>query len=122
LHLPFEYKSNRDFRHKAILKQLLVKLAPHYDIHKPKRGFSFPLEKWLRGSWKERVCDSVSKNTLQRLGLEPEPYLEIVDKFYRKGTSHYTDVWRLYNLALWSKNFEENYSSVHNEKIYHPHH
>jgi asparagine synthase (glutamine-hydrolysing) len=106
LHLPFKYKSNDHFKNKAILKELLLKLAPHYNVHKKKKGFSFPLRKWLMTHWKEEVLGKVTKDSLMKLGLEGKTYLDIVHRFYEHGEPHYEhDVWALYNLVLWYEQY-----------------
>ena len=106
LALPFRYKSNAQFQNKAILKSLLVKLAPHYDISLEKKGFGFPLESWMRNQWKEKILATVSKDSLGELGLDPKPFLRIVNDFYHRGGRHYTDVWYLFNLSLWLEQFK----------------
>ncbi len=105
LRLPWARKSTREYRTKAPLKSLLATLAPHYDIHQPKKGFSFPLEKWLRGDWKPMVMDLARKERLEKLGLTAQPFLDIVDAFYSKGATCTMEIWYLLNLLLWHYHF-----------------
>ena len=104
--LPFQYKSNEDFKHKAILKQLLQRLAPHYEINRPKKGFTFPLDKWLRLAWRDRVLSLINKDSLARLGLDYKIYLPIIDKYYKGNKQLTIVVWYLLNLVLWEKKFK----------------
>jgi asparagine synthase (glutamine-hydrolysing) len=106
LELPIEYKSNQHFRHKAILKQLLQQLAPHYSIDRPKKGFSFPLNKWLRFAWKDLVLASVNKESVASLGLDDKIYLPMVEKYYGGDKKFTVAVWYLLNLALWNQKFK----------------
>jgi asparagine synthase (glutamine-hydrolysing) len=101
LQLPLHQKSNEQYPNKAVLKQLLVKLAPHYDAHRPKRGFNFPLKKWLTENWRDDVRDRITADSLVCMGLEPKRYLKITDEFYKGRSEYSTDVWYLYNLVLW---------------------
>lgn len=115
LHLPFAEKSDKQFRHKSVLKKLLLQLAPHYNINNPKKGFNFPVEKWLRGEWKNRVRDSITRTALHKLGLDDKVFMKMLDRFYHHGKGNYTDIWILYNLVLWHDQFAELFSGFHNE-------
>ena len=99
--LPLKEKSNPAFQHKAPLKELLRNLAPHYEINKPKKGFSFPLQKWLKENWKDLVLETVNKNDLEDTGIDAAPYLKLVSDFYKSRNNYFTDVWYIFNLALW---------------------
>lgn len=107
LQLDLHKKSNRQFRNKAVLKELLLKLAPHYNVNRPKKGFSFPLKKWLRENWRDQVRELVNDNMLISCGLEPKTFRLIVDHFYEKNTNSAVEVWYLFNLALWKQRFDE---------------
>ncbi|RYG29350.1 MAG: hypothetical protein EOO01_38340, partial [Chitinophagaceae bacterium] len=99
-------KSNGEHRNKANLKSLLQQLAPHFDISKPKRGFSFPLKKWLLENWRDQVNDIVTRDMLSDVGLDPEYFLNVKDKFFRDADNSSVEVWYLFNLALWKQQFD----------------
>ncbi len=105
--LPFSYKSNPQFKYKAILKQLLQRLAPHYAIDRPKKGFNFPLDRWLRFAWKDLVLASVNKESVASLGLDDKIYLPMVKKYYDGDKKFTIVVWYLLNLALWNQKFSK---------------
>jgi asparagine synthase (glutamine-hydrolysing) len=107
LALPFAYKSNPQFKHKAILKQLLQRLAPHYPADRPKKGFNFPLDKWLRMAWKDKVLSSVNRESLASLGLDDKRYLPMVESYYRGDKRFTIVVWYLLNLVLWNQKFRK---------------
>jgi asparagine synthase (glutamine-hydrolysing) len=111
LTLPFAQKSNAAFQNKAILKQLLAKLAPHYDVNLTKRGFGFPLEHWMRNQWRDKILSTTTDESLTALGLDGKRFLRLVNDFYFKNGRHYIDVWYLFNLSLWLEQFksESNY-------------
>jgi asparagine synthase (glutamine-hydrolysing) len=106
LSLDLNKKSNQRYRNKAILKELLVSLAPHYDPNRPKKGFSFPLKKWLKEHWGELVRDSVNRNALISLGLEPDFFLSAINNFYDKDENNEVEVWYLLNLVLWKQSYD----------------
>lgn len=105
--LPFTNKSNQHFNHKAILKQLLQRLAPHYPIDRPKKGFNFPLDKWLRFAWKDKVLSSVNKESVASLGLDDKIYLPMIEKYYSGDKKFAIVVWYLLNLVLWNQKFKK---------------
>jgi len=107
LAMPFSKKSNNQFRHKAALKKLLQQLAPHYNVHRNKKGFNFPLDKWLRFGWKDKVYNLVTKENLVFLGLDEKVYLNMVKAYYDGDKSYCKPVWYLFNLALWGEKFKK---------------
>ena len=107
LALPHSSKSNAVFTYKAILKELLQQLAPHYDINRPKKGFTFPLDKWLRFEWKELVFAHVNKENLYELSLDNKLYMNIVQQYYKGDKRYCIIVWYLLNLVLWLQKFKK---------------
>jgi asparagine synthase (glutamine-hydrolysing) len=101
LAMPLSEKSTDKFKTKAPLKELLLQLAPHYSLYQQKKGFNFPLRDWLKNNWKELVISTITRDRLQTAGLDPKPYLRIVNDFYRSRNDYFTDVWYIFNLALW---------------------
>ncbi len=107
INLDFMHKSNTHLRHKAVLKQLLQDLAPHYDIHKPKKGFNFPLDKWLRFVWKAKTLALVNKENIEELGLDSSIYYPLVKEYYKGRKSNAIATWYLLNLVLWNQKFKQ---------------
>jgi asparagine synthase (glutamine-hydrolysing) len=105
--LPFQFKSNQIFKHKAVLKQLLQQLAPHYAIDRPKKGFNFPLDKWMRFAWKDKVLSMVNKDMLLSVGLDDRVYLPMVRQYYSGDKRNCIVVWYLLNLALWNQKYRK---------------
>jgi len=101
LAMPLHQKSNSQFASKAPLKELLGRLVPHYPLHQPKKGFSFPLGEWLKKNWKQQVLDTVNRADLEDAGLDAGPYLALVNDFYNNRNNYFTDVWYIFNLCLW---------------------
>jgi asparagine synthase (glutamine-hydrolysing) len=106
LSLPLSAKSDSVYRHKAILKKLLTRLAPHYPVDRPKKGFNFPLDSWLRNHWRDKARQLIDKDTLTDLGLEPKPYMDIVRRYYAGDKKNCIPVWYLLNLALWYRKYK----------------
>ncbi|HWB94969.1 MAG TPA: asparagine synthase (glutamine-hydrolyzing), partial [Puia sp.] len=106
LALPLSAKSDSTFRHKAILKQLLQRLAPHYSIDRPKKGFNFPIDSWLRFQWRDKVMELVNKENLNALGLDDKIYGTIVRNYYAGDKKNCIPVWYLLNLCLWYRKYQ----------------
>jgi asparagine synthase (glutamine-hydrolysing) len=101
LQTPMHLKSTTTFSQKALLKQLLLKLAPHYSNTTVKKGFNFPLEKWLKLHWRENVHNVVSDSALDKLGIEKPPIRKMINEFYKGKNNASSDIWYLYNLVMW---------------------
>jgi asparagine synthase (glutamine-hydrolysing) len=99
-------KSNGEYKNKAVLKSLLHKLAPHYDIKQPKRGFSFPLKKWLLENWREQVNDVVTSDMLSSMGLDAGYFMRVTNSFFKNSDNSSVEVWYLFNLGLWKQHFD----------------
>lgn len=107
LAMPLSDKSNASHMHKAPLKALLQYLAPHYQINKPKKGFSFPLDKWLSTAWKEKTADIVDAESLRSVGLEGKAYLPVIHQYYNGKRRNCLPVWYLLNLVMWKHKLDQ---------------
>ncbi len=66
--LPLSSKMDTQ-KGKKILRNVLYKHIPADLIERPKRGFSVPLEEWLRGPLREWGCDLLNPSIMLRDGL-----------------------------------------------------
>ena len=69
-------------------------------LEKPKKGFSVPLETWLRTELKTDVLDTLRGNAqhgfFDRRGVE-----RLTDEFFKGDDSRNHQVWTLYAFELW---------------------
>ncbi|HRP31657.1 MAG TPA: asparagine synthase (glutamine-hydrolyzing) [Agriterribacter sp.] len=107
LGLPLQEKSNANYNHKAPLKHLLQQLAPHYALHRPKKGFSFPLNQWLSTTWKERAMDMIRKDSLHRMQLNDRKYLPMLQQYYSGTKRNCLPVWYVLNLMMWNRKLNQ---------------
>lgn len=102
LSLPGSAKLNGS-RPKALLIQALGDLLPEEVIEQPKRTFTFPWERWLRGDLGRRVAAG-----LRDWSPALEPYVSrefapaVWGAFLRGGTT-WSRPWSLYVLNEWAK-------------------
>jgi asparagine synthase (glutamine-hydrolysing) len=100
LTMPLTQKSTNSFTNKAPLKELLLKLAPHYDSQRPKKGFNFPLKEWIGNEWKDLFYSVITKNNLLSVGLESS-LIKLLDEHYSGKRYNTTELWYLFNLLHW---------------------
>ena len=83
--LPPEFKIYKGNK-KRILKDLAYEYIPQELLDRPKAGFIIPLDKWLRGSLKERILDWTDREYLIRQGIfDPDRTGEFIDMYMKKG-------------------------------------
>ena len=78
-------------------------------LDRPKKGFSVPIDKWMRGALKEELLSLTNKSYLQKQGVfEPEFTSRFVEKYIANGdlgaftgqnASHI--VWPLFMFQKW---------------------
>lgn len=80
---PFKYGNGVK---KKILKEIAWEYLPKELLERPKKGFSVPMDKWLAGPLKERLCDYAETGFLRRQGLfDPEYTRGLVEGWLRRG-------------------------------------
>jgi asparagine synthase (glutamine-hydrolysing) len=84
---------------KYLLKRLLSRYVPERLFDRPKKGFSVPLERWLRVELKEMVSDYLSESRLKSEGLFNCDIVgaHLKDHFSGKADHHH----RLWALLMW---------------------
>lgn len=104
--LPVSYRYEKGIK-KRILKDILAEYIPEEVFNQPKKGFSIPLNQWIRKELKEEIISELSDDFLNKV-----PNLD-VSKFKKQFALHldnktdYTfNIWKLFVLAKWYKEFE----------------
>jgi asparagine synthase (glutamine-hydrolysing) len=90
-------------RGKAIPRQLLARLLPDVPHRRPKSGFTFPWNEWLRGPLKALVGDTLhTSGAYTTLGLDFGSGRRMFDRFLAEpGAVSWFDVWSLFVLLRW---------------------
>ena len=97
--LPFDMKVRGGTR-KWILRQLLSRYVPPALFERPKRGFSVPLNQWLRGPLSDWAEDMMRPDRLEDAGLRPGPILDAWRR-NRAGGGNSTRLWVVLMLIAW---------------------
>lgn len=110
--IPHEFKYYQGDR-KHILKSLAYDYIPRELLERPKKGFSVPLDKWLRGPLRGRLTDFSDRDYLRRQGLfDPdytadfvEQYLSTGDRGAMSGENYSKLVWSFFVFQQWYQKY-----------------
>ena len=88
---------------KYILKRAIAPYLPAEVIEKRKKGFSIPLQTWLRTVLKEDLLDALRGSShhglFDRRGLD-----RVTDSFFKGDSSRNHQIWTLYAFEVWYRN------------------
>ncbi len=89
----------REGNHKALLRDALPAPLPSEIVRRPKMGFTFPFELWLRTKWSAKVEDVLREPS----GLLDADAIERIWQGYLNRQVHWSRPWALYVLLRWAK-------------------
>jgi asparagine synthase (glutamine-hydrolysing) len=91
---------------KHVFKQAIADLVPAEVLHRPKRGFGLPIQKWINCQLRQRIRDTLQDpRTIQR-GYTTRAYVELLlDEHERGRRDHSMALWALLMLELWHRQF-----------------
>jgi len=92
---------------KWILRQVLYRRVPRSMVDRPKRGFSVPIDRWLRGPLKQWAADLLSEDALRDDGLlDPAPiaraWRDLLDGRRQTGTA----LWAVVMFQAWQREWQ----------------
>jgi asparagine synthase (glutamine-hydrolysing) len=86
---------------KPLLTSSLPQPLPDEVAHGPKRGFTFPLEVWIREHFESHFIEVLGDSHIAEF-LDRDAVQELWSR-YLSGQTHWSVVWNLYALARWLK-------------------
>lgn len=95
---------------KRILKQILNETIPGLPLGRPKMGFVFPWQRWLRDSQKfSIVADTLHTPSLyDDLGVEPQEGRQLLKAFMNEDPMvNWLHVWSIFILLHWRQRFAQ---------------
>ncbi|GAA4967545.1 asparagine synthase (glutamine-hydrolyzing) [Algibacter aquimarinus] len=101
--LPINFKYRKG-ELKYILKDILSDYIPKELFDRPKKGFSVPIENWLRGDLKDLLEECLVE--FEKMNLEFIDYdkLKFMVKEYFDGkANHSAEIWKILMFTLWYK-------------------
>jgi asparagine synthase (glutamine-hydrolysing) len=97
--IPGDRKLQGDSRKSLLLASLGVEL-PREIVNRPKRGFTLPFERWLRGEMRPFVEDTLLKSDWDQTSISASSVREVWDRFLAGETS-WSRPWSLFVLKHW---------------------
>jgi len=92
----------RNGEKKWILRRLAWKYLPKELLERPKKGFSVPLDKWLRGPLRQQLESYADRDFIVRQGLfDPQEVQRLTESFLRTGDAG-RSTGRNYSWLCWS--------------------
>lgn len=86
----------KDGLRKYLLRRLLSRELPGYDVIRPKKGFSVPLKDWLQGPMSGLLTEWLSKTAIQQAGvLDLDQCQQLLRKFQNGHSYLYHQIWLL---------------------------
>jgi asparagine synthase (glutamine-hydrolysing) len=99
--LPEQVKMARGVT-KALFKSAMEPYLPAELLHRPKMGFSCPVDQWFRNEIKELAYDTLLSQSAAQRGLFRPDYVRILlDEHCSLTRDHHTRLWALLMLELW---------------------
>jgi asparagine synthase (glutamine-hydrolysing) len=93
---------------KALLLANMGVDLPSQVVNRPKRGFTLPFERWLRGEMRTVVQDALLKSDWDRISIRATAVREVWNRFLAGKTS-WSRPWSLFVLARWC---EHNFAGI----------
>jgi asparagine synthase (glutamine-hydrolysing) len=102
--IPFNIKF-REGKTKWPIRQILYKYVPNSLIERPKKGFSLPLDKWLRNELRAWVCDLLNSDQIRKEGiLNDDVVHKYLNEHMAKQHDHSEILWSMLMLQCWLHN------------------
>ncbi len=91
---------------KAVLKKVAEKYVPRECIYREKRGFTAPVEAWLRGPLRERVHDLLAPTRVRDRGIFDVAFVEWMKReFYERSRDLSVQLYQALMLEIWLRLF-----------------
>ena len=98
--IPMEYKNNGK-EGKLVLKDVLYRYVPKEMMDRPKKGFSIPIDLWLKNELKDWAEALIDRKTLIQQGiLDPDVVWFIWDDFIKNGNWR-IQIWYILMFQSW---------------------
>jgi asparagine synthase (glutamine-hydrolysing) len=89
---------------KWVLKKILENYIPKELIHRPKKGFSVPLNNWLRGPLKNWMLELLNKRNLSSENFFDENLIKFMIKKHLNNEINFgNELWSICIFQQWRK-------------------
>ena len=91
---------------KAPLKKLAETYVPKHCIYREKKGFTFPLDAWLRGPLRPRIDEALSPETIKKRGIFAPEFISWLQRdYYQRRRDRTMEMFQVFLLELWMQIF-----------------
>jgi len=97
--IPGNKKLQRNLPKSLLLASLGVEL-PREIVNRPKRGFTLPFDRWLKGEMRPVVEDALLKSDWDQTSISANAVREVWNRFLAGETS-WSRPWSLFVLKQW---------------------
>lgn len=106
--LPYDYKHN-GIESKRPLREIVYKYVPKEIMDRPKIGFDFPLDKWLREDLSYLIDNYLDEKEIQKSNVFNATYVAQLVKAFQANKLRYTAlIWRLLIFQMWHAKWMSN--------------
>ncbi|MFM1879722.1 MAG: hypothetical protein RLZZ241_2588 [Bacteroidota bacterium] len=99
--LPVEYRLILGNK-KRILKEVLKDFIPEELFTLPKRGFSMPLDSWMRNELKSEIQETLNDAFFRKVPNLNEPLIrKLLKEHFEAQKNHSKNIWKVFILAKW---------------------
>ena len=99
--IPGKEKLSSTSPKELLLRSLGVEL-PHEIVHRPKRGFTLPFERWMRGEMRSTIEQVLQAESVLDSCLNPRAVADVWRRFLAGETS-WSRPWSLFVLRQWCR-------------------
>jgi len=103
--IPGCHKTGKDYPKRLLIKSV-GNILPKEIYNRPKMGFVFPFEKWLKGALKDYCADRFSKSTLNKISILDQNAIDSIWTAFLNGSAlyNYSSVLAILSFVNWYEN------------------
>jgi asparagine synthase (glutamine-hydrolysing) len=103
--LPLGYRINGREK-KYILKEILKEYIPEEIFKQPKKGFSCPIDKWIRNELRDEFEKNLTDSFLLKVpNLDVQKFKRMFNEHLHGKYDYSSYIWRVYVLSKWYQEF-----------------
>jgi asparagine synthase (glutamine-hydrolysing) len=90
---------------KRLLTEAMADILPQEIVSRPKHGFEFPMDHWMRNELRPIIEETFSSASVKRRGLFDPVRLQELYQSFIQGRQDYPTIWQFVVLELWLRKY-----------------